>query len=163
MFRQLLYYLILFLKCYDGIKVYFMYFNVGKCNLTLLTMRCKRYTCGHCCLKHHANNLEGRCRKGSNGGDSTLLSSKEVTMATKPQSTSQAPVSTSVKRQLKPKHMAMPLQTSLEPPKYPRQHRCIGLVLTLPKLYLASFSAALRISVAVRFSVAVCLSVALYS
>ena len=40
-------------------------------------------------LKHHANILEGRCRKGSNGGDSTLLSSKEVTMATEPQSTSQ--------------------------------------------------------------------------
>ena len=97
MFRQLLYYLILFLKCYDGIKVYFMYFNVVKCNLTLLTMRCKRYTCGHCCLKHHANNLEGRCRKGSNGGDSTLLSSKEVTMATEPQSTSQAPVNTSLR------------------------------------------------------------------
>ena len=87
-------------------------------------------------------------------------------MATEPQSTSQAPVNTSLretsvyveyrylpqnmggreggkrskqaKRQLKPKHMAMPLQTSLEPPQYPRQHRCIGLVLTLPKLYLAS-------------------------
>ena len=42
------------------------------------------------------------------------------------------------KKQLKPKHMAMPLQTSLEPPKYPRQHCFIGLVLTLPKLYLAS-------------------------
>ena len=40
-------------------------------------------------LKHYANILEGRCRKGSNGGDSTLLSSKEVTMATEPQSTSQ--------------------------------------------------------------------------
>ena len=50
MFRQLLYYLILFLKCYDDIKVCFMYFNVVKCNLTLLTMRSKRYTCGHCCL-----------------------------------------------------------------------------------------------------------------
>ena len=83
-------------------------------------------------------------------------------MATEPQSTSQAPVNTSLretsvwsidtpkygreggkrskqaKRQLKPKHMAMPLQTSLEAPKYPRQHLCIGLVLTLPKLYLAS-------------------------
>ena len=47
-------------------------------------------------LKHHANNLEGRCRKGSNRGDSTLLSSKEVTMATEPQSTSQAPVNTSL-------------------------------------------------------------------
>ena len=48
-------------------------------------------------LKHHANILEGRCRKGSNGGDSTLLSSKEVTMATEPQSTSQAPVNTSLR------------------------------------------------------------------
>ena len=40
-------------------------------------------------LKHRTNILEGRCRKGDNGGDSTLLSSKEVTMATEPQSTSQ--------------------------------------------------------------------------
>lgn len=88
-------------------------------------------------------------------------------MATEPQSTSQAPVNTSLREtsvwsidtypkiweggrvkkqasekatQAKAQVMAMPLQTSLEPPKYPRQHRCIGLVLTLPKLYLASLS-----------------------
>ena len=117
-------------------------------------------------LKHHANILEGRCRKGSNGGDSTLLSSKEVTMATEPQSTSQAPVNTSLretsvwsidtypkiweggregKEASKRKGNSSqstwqcPCKPPWNPPKYPRQHRCIGLVLTLPKLYLASF------------------------
>lgn len=58
-------------------------------------------------------------------------------MATEPQSTSQAPVNTSLrktsvwnvylhqnmgareKKQLEPKHMAMPLKTSLEPPPPP--------------------------------------------
>ena len=84
-------------------------------------------------------------------------------MATEPQSTSQAPFNTSlretsvwsidtypkiweggrVKKQASEKATQAKahgnaLQTSLEPPKYPRQHRCIGLVLTLPKLYLAS-------------------------
>ena len=111
----------------------------------------------YCNLKHHANILEGRCRKGSKGGDSTLLSSKEVTMATAPQSTSQAPVNTSLRETsvwsniLSPKYGREATQakahgnapanlpgTPPPPPKYPRQHCCIGLVLSLLKLYLAS-------------------------
>ena len=40
-------------------------------------------------------------------------------------------------KQLDSKHMAVPLQSSLESPKYPRHYNCIGLVSTLSKLYLA--------------------------
>ena len=43
------------------------------------------------------------------------------------------------KKQLEPKHMAKPLQTFLESPKYPMQNCAIGLVLALHKLSLASF------------------------
>ena len=61
-------------------------------NFTASRGRVTFFNTNNWCLKHHANILEGRCRKGSNGGDS-----KEVTMATKPQSTSQAPVNTSLR------------------------------------------------------------------